>query len=356
MPRPAPPLIVTDDSDLLDDLLRLASAASVEVAVVRSADRAPHSWRHAPLVVVGLDLLPALAPPVPPQTVAVSRADTPLSPTGTDARTLLRLPGDEARMVGLLSDAATAHRPPTPVVSVMGGRGGAGTTLTALALALAGARGGRDTALLDSDPLGCGPDIYLGCDAVEPRGPRTGWDDLLRSDGRVRWSDLRGGLPGARGLSVLTWNRSPAARCRAPLSADTARAALDSAGHGTGLVVVDLPRAFTPATGVFLDRSDAVFVVVPADVPSVVAAAGIVPRVKEETPNASAVVVGAQGELSADVVAHTLGLPLGADLPPEPGIARLLAAGRAPARRRRSPLARFADRAVSGLCLPEAAR
>ncbi|MEV2279282.1 septum site-determining protein Ssd [Nocardiopsis sp. NPDC049922] len=370
------PLLLTDDPALLDDLLRLAAAASVEVTVARSADRAPRPWSRAPLVVVGADLARADTPPHP-RAVTVTREPGPGGSGGAagtgpweatgggpggdtpdHARPLLRLPEDEPALVDLLSDAAARGDPPAPTVAVMGGRGGAGASLTAVAIALAGARVGRDTALLDADPLGCGPDVYLGCDLDAPVDPdrRTSWDDLLRRDGRVTWRDLRAGLPGTRGVSVLTWARGPGSADHEPLPPHTASAALDSARSGTGLVVVDLPRSPAPATTAFLNRADRAYLVVPADVPSVVAATRVVPRLRAEAPGTGVVVVGAGGELSADVVARTLGLPLAADLPREPGLARLLAAGRAPARNRRSPLARFADRVVSELPTPERVR
>ncbi|WP_338045370.1 septum site-determining protein Ssd, partial [Nocardiopsis lucentensis] len=233
-----------------------------------------------------------------------------------DRRPPLCLPGDESELVDLLAGTAARGDPPAPTVAVMGGRGGAGATLTAVALALAGARGGRDTALLDADPLGCGPDVYLGCDLAAPADPghRTGWDDLLHRDGRVRWHDLRSGLPGALGVCVLTWSRRPDASGdgapgidvteRDALPVDTARAALGSAREGTGLVVVDLPRSFDSATTEFLNRADRVHVVVPADVPSVVAASRVAPRLRAEAPGVSAVVIGAGGELTADVIAR----------------------------------------------------
>ncbi|MFI6579414.1 septum site-determining protein Ssd [Nocardiopsis sp. NPDC050513] len=365
------PLLVTDDPALLDDLLRLATAAAVEVTVARSAAQARRAWSRAPLVVVGADLSRAGTPPHPhavtvarePECGGIGESDGsggsgPDRDTPDHASPLLRLPDDEPAIMDLLAGAAARGDPPAPSVAVMGGRGGAGATLTAVAVALAGARADRDTALLDADPLGCGPDVYLGCDLGASVGPdrRTSWDDLLRRDGRVRWRDLRAGLPGTRGVSVLTWARGPGSTDHGALPPEAASAALDSARSGTGLVVVDLPRSFAPATDAFLNRADRAYLVVPADVPSVVAATRVVPRMRAEAPGAGVVVVGAGGELSADVVAQTLGLPLAADLPREPGLARLLAAGRTPARNRRSPLARFADRVVSELSAPERVR
>ncbi|RKS06418.1 secretion/DNA translocation related CpaE-like protein [Nocardiopsis sp. Huas11] len=351
------PLIATADPALLDDLLRLASAASTEVNVARTVDQALRSWSHAPLAVVGADLRAALStadPPPHPRLVVVGRATGGTgtatgAPPGSEASSLL-LPRDESALAGLLSRADAPARPPAPTVSVVGGRGGAGSSLLGVALALAGERAGRSTALLDTDPLGCGSDLYLGCDDSPPGpGGRTGWGDLLVRHGRVHWRDLREGLPGTSRVSVLTWTRRMEPARAGSLPVGAARAVLASARHGTDLVVADLPRCPSPASAVFLNRSDLVYVVVPADVPSVVAAARLVPWLAEESASVQVVVRGAHGGLTADAVAGTLGLPLGADLPDEPGLDRDLAAGRAPARQRRSPLARFADRAVAEL-------
>lgn len=426
------PLLATADPLLLDDLLRLATAASTEVTVAHTLDRALSLWPRAPLVVVGTDLralLRAADPPpgrhvvvtrdpreaaadgdpsgegdtppvaavprprVPPERyrpvahaqssppdgpeeayrpgpatehptsdmrVAGHRSGVPLeapapdvagegSPRGFREARVLLLPRDEALLVDLLARASSPGRAPAPTVSVVGGRGGAGASLLAVALALAGERAGRSTALLDADPFGCGPDVYLGCDRGPSPGPErwTGWGDLLRRRGRVRWRDLRAGLPGTSRVSVLTWARGR--EPTGPLPVGAVRAVLSSARDGTDLVVADLPRSFDPATTVFLNRSDLVLLVVPADVPSVVAATRTVARLREETRTVRLVVRGARGELSADVVSRALKVDLGADLPSEPGLARSLAAGDVPARHPRSPLARFADRVVAGL-------
>ena len=376
------PLLVTADPLLLDDLLRLATAASTEVTVSHTADRALSLWPHAPLVVVGADLRAVLrdADPSPARHVVVARrtqdpsgaphggAESPFTTevtgppghgggpsAGSDGERLLLLPRDEAALVELFTRASAPDRAPAPVVSVLGGCGGAGASLLAVALALAGERAGRSTALLDADPLGCGSDLYLGCDQEPHPGPRdragrTGWNDLLRRSGHVPWRDLRPGLPGTPGISVLTWTRGH--EPSGPLTVGAVRAALSSARSGADLVVADLPRSFDPATVVFLNRSELVLLVVPADVPSVAAASRVLSRLREEARAVRVVVRGARGELSADVVAHSLKAVLGADLPPEPGLARLLAAGDVPPRHPRSPMARFSDRLVAGLRTP----
>lgn len=272
-------------------------------------------------------------PPLPLPRAVPKRVESP---------PLYRLPRDEALLVELL--ATVGDRRPAPTVSVIGGRGGAGASLFAVALALAGERAGRATALLDADPLGCGPDVYLGCDH-SPRNPRTGWGDLLNQRARTPWRALRKGLPHAGLVDVLTWARGVEGEGDAlPVSA--ARSVLASARRGCDLVVVDLPRSLDPATRVFLNRSDLVLVIVPADVHAVVSAARMVGPLRRETDRLRLVVRGCRGGLSTAVVASSLGVELGADLPPEPGLSRALTTGEVPARHSRSPMARYADRVV----------
>lgn len=358
----AVPLIATADTELLDDLLRLSAAASVRVNTAGTVDRALLSWPRSPLVVLGADLYPELRagerPPHARFVVVARGAHGPRSEPGAGpglalgrdgpegAGGAMLLPRDEILLTGLISASGQPGRR-APTVAVMGGRGGAGASLLAVALSLAGARGGHGTALLDADPLGCGPDILLGCER-DPVDGRLGWDDLTDRRGRLRWSDVAARLPGPAGISVLTWVHRPDAR-RGPLPAAAARSMLESARQGCDLVVIDLPRSFGAAVTAFLNRSDLVLLVVPAQVAAVVAASAMVPRLRAESREVRAVVRGASGGLTADVVARGLGLPLGADLPPEPGLERTLTAGRRPADHPRSPLAGFADRLVAEL-------
>jgi len=131
----ARPLFLTDDPALLDDLLRLAAAANVDVTVVSSAARSSRYWAQAPLVVVGTDLVGVLARAEPPRhahAVVVSR--TPLSPAldfsvypdamRIGARDVLVLPDAEQQLVALLTESTDHAGEEALVVSVIGGRGG----------------------------------------------------------------------------------------------------------------------------------------------------------------------------------------------------------------------------------------
>ncbi|MET9711645.1 septum site-determining protein Ssd [Nocardiopsis alba] len=368
MDGPRHPLIVTTDPALLDDLRRVAAAAATEITVARTPEQALRSWPRAPLVVVGPDLEPALrgsGPEPGPRPILVTRSLDP-RPTrttgphgppsdpgprppadrgGDDGAPSFALPRDEAALVELFS--SIDEHGTAPVVSVIGGRGGAGASLLAIALALAAGRAGRSTALLDADPLGHGPDVHLGHEHPSSSAPRTGWGDLVDRRSRTPWRILREGLPRSGRVSMLTWARDGEDTQGLPLPAGTARSVLDSARRGVDLVVVDLPRSFDPATRALLNGSDLVLMVVPGDVRSVLSAARMVGRLREETDRLRLVVRGTREEVSASVVARNLRAELDADLPPEPGLSRVLAAGEVPARHPRSPMARYAHRVVS---------
>ena len=49
----ARPLLVSNDADLIDDVLRLAAANGVEVHLAADAEGARSRWQLAPLVIVG---------------------------------------------------------------------------------------------------------------------------------------------------------------------------------------------------------------------------------------------------------------------------------------------------------------
>jgi secretion/DNA translocation related CpaE-like protein len=352
--HPRRPLIVTDHPGLLDDLLRLAAAAAVEPVVAATPQQAGRDWRRAPLVVVGADLLARVADlqPDPHPNMVVAdhvRAVLPGSP-GWDAagrvgaRTVLSLPDDDHRLADLFADSARERSGTAPVVSVVGGRGGAGASLVAVALALAGRRARLDTVLVDADPLGGGLDLLVGGEHAE--GGR--WNALLAREGRMEWSALRAALPAVRGCALLTWDHGPAE----PVPETAMRAVLTSAVRGAGLVVCDLPRAVDAGIEEALRRSTVVLLAVPADLHAVMAAHRLVPRLRRHTGDLRLVVRGACPDLPADTVAHALDLPLDGDLTAEPGLTRTLDRGDPPADRRDSPLAVFADAFLTRLLTP----
>ncbi|NUP49841.1 MAG: P-loop NTPase, partial [Catenulispora sp.] len=145
------------------------------------------------------------------------------------------------------------------LVAVLSGRGGAGGSTLAAALALAGTRRGLRCTLVDLDPAGGGIDLLFGLE-TEP-GPR--WSELARwRDGRLCGRSLREALPtyaarsrhglaaglgfteeGADRLPVLAWPRAErivGADRGGPVSDDLSEACAASGGQGRTGVAEDL--------------------------------------------------------------------------------------------------------------------
>lgn len=341
------PLIVTDDPELLDDLLRLAAAADVEVTVANTAAHAGREWPRAPLAVVGIDLLKQLAALEPerhPHAVVIGRGPGGADPTGTSgltwdaalrvgAREVLSLPEAEGHLAGLFAEATEERTEHATVLSVMGGRGGAGASLFAIALALAGERSGRRTVLFDVDPLGSGLDLLIGDEhAIGAR-----WDDFAEREGRMHWPALRQAFPRVNDLTVVTWAREPTTA----VPAAAVRAVLASAARGTDLVVCDLPRTLDACTDEALRRSTLALLVVPADVHAVMAARKVLPGLRHRIADLRVAVRAPSEDLAAETVAIALDLPLEGSFPAEPQLADCLDRGGTPAADPQSPLASF---------------
>lgn len=247
------------------------------------------------------------------------------------------VPADERWLIDRLAEAAEPVTVDARLFCVVGGRGGAGATVFASALALAGVRGGLRTLLVDGDPLAGGIDLVLGGENAE--GAR--WADLTGRRGRLSCAALHAALPVVDGLAVLSWGREPAAE----IPAGAMRTVLSAAVRGTDLVVVDLPRRPDAAAVVALQRAASAFVVVPAEVRAAVAAAHVARGIGTFAREVGLVVRGpAPGGVGADAIAETLGVPLAGTLAAEPGIEADLERGRPPGTARRSPLAALCRR------------
>ena len=231
------------------------------------------------------------------------------------------------------AEAALTDGPRGAVVAVVAGRGGAGASVFATALAHTASEL-TDALLIDADPWSGGIDLLLGIEADS--GLR--WPDLMLQGGRLNYAALRDALPRQRGVSVLSGGRGGGDIDAAPLGA-----VVDAGSRGGATVVCDVPRRSTAAAETALESADLVIVVAPADVRSCAAAEGVARWVSSVNPNAGVVVRGpAPGGLRSRDVAEMVGLPLLAAMRPQAGLAETLERGglrlrrRQPARRRRS--------------------
>lgn len=332
------PLVVTGDPDVLDELLRLAAAAGTEVDVAADSAAARRCWASAPFVVVAADAAPGCA-----RSRLGRRADVVLLGDDLDnagiwqqavevgAAHVVFLPDAERWLTDRFADAVDGGGPGAAVVGVVGGRGGAGATTLACALAVTAAREGRSVLLVDGDPLGGGIDLVFG--GEQDRGMR--WGGLLGTRGRVPASALSQALPRMAGLSVLSWDRGEATG----VSADAVCSVLAAGRRAHDLVVVDLPRVLDDGARAVLTEATTVLLVVPNEVRAAAAASRVAARVGALCADLRVVTRGPSPcGLAGDEVARALGLPLLGDLRPEPGLDLALERGEPPARRGRGPL------------------
>ena len=166
-------------------------------AVVRSAP---------PLVVVGRDLADAVAVARLPRRAGVVIAglgpDEGIWDAASDvgADTAVLLPHAESWLVSRLGETTERRRRDGLVIAVVGGRGGAGATTLATALALTGATTVCD--VCSSTPTRSAAASTSLWAARSAAGLR--WPDLTAAGGRVSGAALLEALPNVHGLSVLS--------------------------------------------------------------------------------------------------------------------------------------------------------
>ncbi|MCT9932395.1 CpaE-like family protein [Planotetraspora sp. A-T 1434] len=339
------PLAITDDQELLDDLLRIAAAAGVDIDVAHAAAHARPYWSQAPLVVVGADLADDLAATGPsPRRNVLLVTRGPGDPdiwrrcVAVGAHTVLELPEAERLLVEELGEAAEPATRAGTVLCVAGGRGGVGATVLSASLALTASRHGLRTLLIDADPLGGGIDVVLGQE--QATGAR--WPDIAGREGRVSFTALQDALPTFGDLTVLSWHRGEPA----PIPREAMRAVLDAGRRGCDLVIVDLPRHVGDGESEALSRATSTLVVIQADVRGALAATQTLAILRRHTGDLRAVL--RTGSMAPDVVAASVGVPCAGVLPELRGLARTLDRGDPPPLGR-APLGRFCAQLLSTL-------
>jgi secretion/DNA translocation related CpaE-like protein len=349
-------VVMTDDEDLLDEVVRLAAAAGVELERVPDAPGVRRRWHTAALVLLDESAARAVGPLRLGRrdgVVLLCRDEPPGSiwerAVAVGAEHVVSLPEGEDWLVGALADAGPADgRDDGPgagrVVAVVGGRGGAGASVLAVAVGVRARTRGTRVLLVDCDPLGGGLDLVAGAEELE--GLR--WGGLALGGGgggRVGAASLHEALPSPDGLlTVLSCDRAGAG------PDPGAAVAVVEAGRRAGEVVVcDLPRHPTDTAMAVAEAADLVVLVVPAEVRAVAAAARVAEPVADRGLPLRLVVRGpAPGGLDGDDVAHALGVELLVSVAPEPGLAAALDRGRVPGLRR-GPLQDAADAVLDAL-------
>lgn len=247
------PLLITHDPLLLDDVVRLATAAGVEMSV--RDEPTASAWSSAPLIFIGDDALPdaaARALPRRESVIVVRRCGGPAGgPTPADtwrgavslgAEHVAELPDASRWIVDRMAQVSDATSLGGPVISVVPGVGGSGASTIAAVLARE-ARG----LLVDLDPFGASIPVDGG----------LRWPDLAETRGRIPPASLRNALPSVHGVHVLT---GTADACFAiPIPALSA--VLEAGSRGFVCTVVDTPRTDGEISRIAWSRSDVVMVV-----------------------------------------------------------------------------------------------
>jgi secretion/DNA translocation related CpaE-like protein len=351
------PLLISADAGLVDAVGRVAAAAGVGLEVNGDLDTARRDATKVPLLIVGDDQAHELllSGPLPRRSGVVllgrdlDDASVWQRAVALGAEEVLFLPDAERYLAQLLADVAEGSDRQATRVCVVGGRGGAGASTLACALAVTGARSGIETMLVDGDPLGGGIDLVLG--EEECGGMR--WPALVDTRGRLSGRALRSQLPtpkgkGMTGLSVLSWDRGEVLT----VPAEAMRAVLDAGARSSELVVVDLPRHRTAAADEALAGAQLTVLVVPAEVRAVAAAGRVLFGLRGVAPRIEVVVRGpAPSGLPAETIASSLGVELIGEVAAEPGLPAMLERGQAPPRRR-GPLAGLCADLVAELLIP----
>ncbi|WP_199825148.1 septum site-determining protein Ssd [Streptomyces maremycinicus] len=336
---PDKPLIVTEDAMLLDDLLRLCAAAGATPEVHHSVPERRGSWESAPLVLVGDDAARRVRGAARRRGVVLVGRDQDdpgvwQRAVEIGADHVLMLPDGEQWLVDRIADVAEGVGRPALTVGVIGGRGGAGASTLACALAVTSAREGLRTLLVDADPLGGGLDVLLGGESTE--GLR--WPAFAASRGRVGGSALEESLPRLHSLRVLSWDRGDCVT----IAPSAVRAVLAAARRRGGTVVVDLPRRIDDGVAEILAQLDLGLLVVPAELRAVAAGRRVASAVGMVLRDLRVAVRGPFGPgLDDSEVARLLGLPLVGEVPVESGLLRPDGGKAPPGATARGPLARF---------------
>jgi secretion/DNA translocation related CpaE-like protein len=343
-------LLATADPDRLDDLLRLAAGAGVAAEVAARPEAVRPCWQTVPLVLVGADLVTALAALHLPRRdgvivvgTAAEREDPRLWQAALEvaAAEVVLLPEDEQLLVTRLasSERADGHG---VVLAVVGGRGGAGASVLAAALAVAAQRAGHRGLLVDADPWGSGADLLLGGEQL----PGLRWPDLVGLEGSLDGGALGQALPCPYGVPVVAWDRSSVAA----VPASAVAAVLDATARSHDVVVVDLPRRADEVAAAVLARARSIFVVVPAELRAAIAATQTLAWLVPGSGARLVVRTGRGRSVDPAQMAAALDLPLAAVIADDARVAAAIESGGLPEAPTRTALARVADALVSEAC------
>lgn len=323
------PLLISNDADLIDDVLRLAAANGIEVHLAADADSARGRWQLAPLVIVGADAAVSIVAARMTRrrdVVVVTRDPSPATwewAVDLGAEHVVSLPDAERWLIDRLADSGEGPTRGGRIIVVVGSGAGAGASTFAATLAVVAASRSLRVLLVDADPTGGGLDVLLGIEDV----PGVRWSDLAESRGRIGVDSLGSALPLVQGVAVLSWGRT------GPLAfaAEGMSAVLDAGVRGYDLVIVDTPRHADAITDLVLSRADETLLVTTNRVRSIAAAVRMLGALDGRCASPSLVLRDVPKGVVDDGVLAALGAPVVARLPASHAVAARADDGEPPA-------------------------
>ncbi len=307
----ARPLLITEDTTVIDTVVHLAAARTGEVLVCTEQAAVRAAWMQAPLVLIGGDCAAEVISrglPHRGRVVMVTRSDDRAvweQAVMLRAEHVVRLPDGERWLAEALAECAEGPSREGSVLAVIGGAGGVGASTFAANLALTAAQDGRRALLLDADPLGGGLDLLLGLEGSA--GAR--WSSIDPGPGRLSPHQVDSVLPHLGAVAIL------AADTMTPVEAATAASVVDAGRRGFDLVVIDGPPAGDAHIGTWLAVTDRVIVVAGAHVRGAAATSRVLQRLTALGVHPEVVVAESSKGVPPEEVASALGITASATIP-----------------------------------------
>lgn len=335
-PEAADILLVTGDTYLQEEAMRIVAAAGGSLRTAADVSEAIHGWDSADVVLVGSDVRE-----LPPR----RRAPAVLLGRSAEGDGLWRLAAAlGAERVAILPEAATwlaehlslsgSPDPGGRVVGIVGGCGGAGASTTAIWQAQAAADHGVSTLLIDGDPWGGGLELAITVQEM----PGLRWPDFAETRGSIDPGQFKDSLPVAGGFAFLSWPGT-----REPFltpDAGAVAAVIDAARRSFELIVVDIARSGEGVRTLAWD-CDTILLLTTAHLKPAVATARIL---NDLPPVDIGLIVRGSGPSAVDaqLIAESLGLPLFGIVPEIRGVAAATELGRLLELGHRKSVSRFA--------------
>ena len=337
------PLLVSSSLPLIDDVVRLASAAALEVHVASDLSSAARHWLEAPLVLIGSDVSSTSEIPGKRARVVVVHADGDIDAHDTarqrdmwrfavevGAEHVVELPEGERWLMESFRECAEGPVRDGRVTAILGGTGGVGTSTLTVNVAMTAIKRGSRSLVVDADPWGGGLDLVFG--AEEKTGAR--WSDLRHVSGHLPAGHLDAALPRIGDVSILSCSRNddasvtPASNAIDPA---TMASVLAAGKRSHDHVFVDCSRCSDDFLTSVLAVSDSAVLVVGDHVRAAAAAARRYAWLRGKISPLAVVQANSPRGIARDDIEHALGTELTAVIPHVPSMTSRADEGELPA-------------------------